>query len=428
MSIALDEILRAQKRGEVRGIASICSAHPWVLRTALQGEGPVLIEATCNQVNQFGGYSGMTPADFVTFISGLARENQFPPERVILGGDHLGPFPWRNETEDAAMKKAAGLVSGFVEAGFTKIHLDTSMRLGSDHPAPESDVDLVAHRTAILAKTAEASADASQRKILRYVIGTEVPMPGGRAEIDAGFHVTTVEEARQTLEAMEAAFLKQGLEEAWKRVIGLVVQPGVEFGSDFIHDYDPVAAQDLVNLAGSIPVLYEVHSTDYQTKESLQHLVRDHFAILKVGPALTFAFREAAFALAKIEAELFPPAQSSRLIEKLDGAMRGDPIHWKNHYRGPAREVALARKFSLNDRIRYYWGKPEVRSSLDLLLKNFGENPLPLSLVSQYCHGQYTLIREGKLKNTARAILEESIAAVMRGYSQACQPLHHPTA
>lgn len=38
-------------------------------------------------------------------------------------------------------------------------------------------------------------------------------------------------------------------------------------------------------------LVFEAHSTDYQTKEAYKQLVHDHFAILKVGPALTFAMR-----------------------------------------------------------------------------------------------------------------------------------------
>ena len=176
MSRLLDEVVRLQKRGEVRGIPSICSAHPWVLRTALRGESPVLIEATCNQVNQFGGYTGMTPPDFVTFVRGLAAESGFPLERFILGGDHLGPSPWQAEPAGQAMSKAIELVQAYVRAEFTKIHLDASMKLGGDDPVHPLDVELAARRLALLAKAAEATADPSVA--LRYVIGTEVPIPG----------------------------------------------------------------------------------------------------------------------------------------------------------------------------------------------------------------------------------------------------------
>ena len=50
--------------------------------------------------------------------------------------------------------------------------------------------------------------------------------------------------------------------------------------------------------------VYEAHSTDYQRKETLRQMVKDHFVILKVGPALTFAMREALFSLDFIEKEL----------------------------------------------------------------------------------------------------------------------------
>ena len=90
----IDEIVSAQKRGETKGMPSICSAHPWVLKAAMLGKRPILIESTCNQVNQFGGYTGMTPVDYVRFVRGICGDNHFPFESVILGGDHLGPNVW----------------------------------------------------------------------------------------------------------------------------------------------------------------------------------------------------------------------------------------------------------------------------------------------------------------------------------------------
>ncbi len=88
--------------------------------------------------------------------------------------------------------------------------------------------------------------------------------------------------------------------------MALVVQPGVEFGDEFVHEYQPEPARELVHLIESYPnLVYEAHSTDYQTRQGLRDLVQDHFAILKVGPALTFAFREAIFALVNMENELY---------------------------------------------------------------------------------------------------------------------------
>ena len=130
----LDKIVQAQKRGIAKGITSVCSAHPWVLKVILSSNNlnrtqaievattPVLIEATCNQVNQFGGYTGMTPRDFVAYVRGIAEENNFPFENIILGGDHLGPNVWQSETAESAMEKSKMLVRDYVQAGFLKIH------------------------------------------------------------------------------------------------------------------------------------------------------------------------------------------------------------------------------------------------------------------------------------------------------------------
>jgi D-tagatose-1,6-bisphosphate aldolase subunit GatZ/KbaZ len=167
-----------------------------------------------------------------------------------------------------------------------------------------------------------------------------------------------------------------------------------------------------------------VHSTDYQTSDNLSNLVRDHFAILKVGPALTFAFREAVFALAMMENELISTAQCSHLIERLDKAMLREPLYWINHYQGTEREIAFARKYSLSDRVRYYWVQPEVQSALNMLLNNLGDKPLPLSLLSQYFPHLYTMIREGRLVNSVKAMITESVYAVLRNYIQACEPSH----
>jgi len=418
MSHPLDELTRAQKLGEPRGIASICSAHPWVLKAALRGAGPVLIESTCNQVNQFGGYTGMTPADFARFVENIAAQNGFPKGQLLLGGDHLGPSPWQEEPAANAMSKAAGMVRLYVQAGFAKIHLDASMRLADDPPGPLAP-EVSARRTAELARLAEGSLP-DPAATLRYVIGTEVPPPGGAREPGLSLSVTTVEHARQTLGIINAAFVEAGLESAWERVIALVVQPGVEFGDGFVLDYNPTTAHDLANFSETLPLVYEAHSTDYQQRDNLRLLVRDHFAILKVGPALTFAFREAVFALAMMEIELTSVGRRSDLIEVLEEVMIRQPEHWQEYYRGDETSQRLARKFSMSDRLRYYWSNPQVQSAFGRLLDNLGKKPLPLPLVSQYAPGQCERIRNGQIAITPEAIILDMVYSVLEQYAFAC--------
>ncbi|MGS2982303.1 class II D-tagatose-bisphosphate aldolase non-catalytic subunit, partial [Escherichia coli] len=98
------------------------------------------------------------------------------------------------------------------------------------------------------------------------------------------------------------------------RVIAIVVQSGVEFDHSNIIQYQAQETQALAQGIEKTKMVYEAHSTDYQTQTADRELVRDHFAILKFGPALTFALREAIFALAKIEQELIAPENRSRCL------------------------------------------------------------------------------------------------------------------
>ena len=408
-----DGLIAAQKQGEAKGLTSICSTHPWVLKTAMQTSEVsktsevLLVEATCNQVNQFGGYTGMTPKDFVAYIRGIAAENEFPFENIVLGGDHLGPNVWQHEPAESAMDKSKVLIRDYVQAGFVKIHLDCSMRLADD-PQGVLNPEVIAQRAAQLAKIAEM---AEYHSAPRYVIGTEVPIPGGATEHEEGVHVTKVEDARETIEVHRKAFYELGLQSAWERVIAVVVQPGVEFGDDFVLSYQPESAKELSRFIESQSIVYEAHSTDFQTRAALTNLVRDHFAILKVGPGLTFAFRETVFALAMIENELIAKDQRSNIVQVLDDVMIKHPEHWQKYYRGDEADRAFKRKYSLSDRARYYWVQPEVQKALARLMENLGKKVLPYSLSSQFV---------GETGLNAAQVIEWKINKVLNDYALAC--------
>ncbi len=413
---AFRDIARANRSGEGRGIYSVCSAHPLVLEAcidqALNDGGPLLVEATCNQVNQEGGYTGMRPADFHRFVTGLAAARGLAPDRLILGGDHLGPNPWRHEPAEAALAKAERLVTLYVEAGFTKIHLDASMACAGDpDPLPP---ELVAGRAARLARAAEATGRRPD-----YVIGTEVPVPGGAHETIDRVEVTRTEDLARTIELHRTAFA--GLGDVWERVLAVVVQPGVEFGSTQVVDFLPERACALAEAIAAVPdLVYEAHSTDYQSEASLRALVGCHFAVLKVGPGLTFALREALFALAAIEAELLPPDRRSRLRETLETAMLAAPGHWQGHYHGTPEELRLARAFSLSDRCRYYWPMPEVQESVARLFANLADRPPPLPLLSQFLPRQHDAVRAGALALEPRALVRAKVREVAGAYARAC--------
>jgi D-tagatose-1,6-bisphosphate aldolase subunit GatZ/KbaZ len=423
----LTRMIAAQKRGEPQGIPSVCSANYYVVDTcaglAARDGSVLLVESTCNQVNQYGGYSGMTPALFREYVGRIARQQGLAVERMILGGDHLGPNPWRRERAESAMAKACQLVRDCVAAGYKKIHLDASMQCADDDPNLPLKNEVVAGRVADLCRAAEEAMEDSglDDGAPQYVIGTEVPAPGGAtAEGDAPA-VTSVEHAEETLELTRRAFAERCLDRAWERVIALVVQPGVEFGDDRIHEYRREAAAGLSRfIRGQGRLVYEVHSTDYQTQDALQQLVEDQFAILKVGPALTFALREALFALALIEEEWLggdPGVEPSNLIAEVDRVMVENPEHWEKYYQGSERAVGLKRRYSFSDRVRYYWPSPALQEATRRLLSNLERHPAPYSLVSQFLPEQYQKLRSGELDNHPVDLIRDKIASVMAAYA-----------
>ncbi|MEE6075068.1 tagatose-bisphosphate aldolase subunit KbaZ [Avibacterium paragallinarum] len=422
MSILLNLIQR-HKAGEATGIYSVCSAHPLVLEASLlqakQDQTPLLIEATSNQVDQFGGYTGMTPLDFRHFVEKLADEVGFPRDQLILGGDHLGPNRWQGLTADEAMANAEKLIEAYVAAGFEKIHLDCSMSCKGD-PVPLSD-EIVAERAARLAVVAEqiASKNGLSDRIV-YIVGTEVPVPGGEAEEIAELEVTSPSAAKATINAHQQAFARVGLEHIWPRVIGLVVQPGVEFDHTKVIDFIPEKAQALSQVVNDYEnLVFEAHSTDYQTEEAYKALVKNHFAILKVGPALTFALREGLYALCAMEDYLFPAEQRSNLLAVLEEQMLAHPENWQKYYHGTELEQRFARSFSFSDRIRYYWTNPEIAAAVEKLFANFENVDIPLPLLSQYLPEQYAAVRAGTLAPRGKDVVLDKVRAVVRQYALA---------
>lgn len=415
-------LISAQKSGDSWGICSICSANAFVIEAAMEfgrdNNMPVLVEATANQVNQFGGYTGMQPADFMSYALGIAKKTGLPAEQLILGGDHLGPLTWSGEDEASAMSKAEALVEAFVSAGFRKIHLDASMRLADDPTDERLSDATIARRAARLCAAAEKAAGSEEKPV--YVIGSEVPIPGGATENEDSLSVTSPADLKNTLDAFRAAFHEKNLDEAFSRVIAVVVQPGVEFADNTIIRYDAEKARDLTTYTFSLPnIILEGHSTDYQPQSALLEMRKSGIAILKVGPALTFAFREALFALEGMEKALYPftPAKGySHFSGVLEQKLMRDPKYWARYYHGGEAEQAFARKYSLSDRCRYYLEDPEIQASIELLVENINAKPIPFGLLSQFFPAQKDAVLSLDKPITAQWLIKDHIKDVIRTY------------
>lgn len=413
MTHPLFDIPAAFHTGDPIGITSVCSAHPIIIEAALrlakETRRSALIEATCNQVNQDGGYTRMTPADFRRFVEGIANRVGLAPDQIILGGDHLGPNPWKDQPAEQAMAKSEVMIAAFAEAGFTKLHLDTSMGCAGEPVAlPDETTANRAARLAVVAERHKGAVDPV------YIVGTEVPVPGGALEELDELAVTTPEAVAQTYAVHRDAFSAAGLDDAFSRVIGLVVQPGVEFGhTDVIH-FRPEKAQELSACLSDMPrLVFEAHSTDYQTEAGLAALVQNGFAILKVGPWLTFALREALYGLDAVADVLEGHTPRGDLMAAMDEVMCADPGNWAKYYEGDEATLWLQRHFSYSDRIRYYWPASKAEAVVAGMLARLEGRDIPAPVLSQY-------LQDVAGVTDPKEILVAAVQNILWRYERAC--------
>ena len=428
MKHPLQEMMDRRRQGEKCGIPSYCTANELVLEECLirakELGQPVLIEATANQVNQFGGYTGMKPADFYWNVLDMARRVGVPENQVILGGDHLGPLTWQNKPEAEAMALSEELVYQYVAAGFTKIHLDTSMKVADDPEGPLSTATVARRGVRLYQVCMKAYAELLKTKpdAMRpvFIIGSEVPIPGGAQEAEDSLAVTKPEAFEDTVRTYQKAFADAGIPRGFDDVIAVVVQPGVEFGDDQVFFYDHTAAKDLcAKLADYPQVAFEGHSTDYQSAKCLREMVEDGIIILKVGPALTYGLREALFALTMMERELVPAQEQAYLIETLEQVMMENPNNWQRHYHGSFKQLGLARKYSFSDRARYYIGGEKMVETQEKLFENLRKYPIPMNMLHQFMPLQYEKVRGGALKLDPKALALDGVAQFMADYEYA---------
>ena len=245
--------------------------------------------------------------------------------------------------------------------------------------------------------------------------------PGGAQHALDSLEVTRPEAALRTIEVHRKAFSDAGLEAAFARAIGVVVQPGVEFASTEVIPYKSENARRLTGALADLPgFVFEAHSTDYQPAACLDALVRDGFAILKVGPWLTFALREALYGLDCIAHVLHRSPTDDSLPAAMEVLMLKEPGNWRKYYQGSCDELRLQRHFSFSDRIRYYWPRPEAQAAVDRLFAKLGDRPIPEPLVSQYLGGLYPEVVDGSLSARPRDLVLRAALQVLRRYDHAC--------
>lgn len=413
--VDLRQIIARNRAGEPIAIPSVCTAHPDALEASLALsetlDQPIVVEATSNQVNQDGGYTGLKPAEFISFVKDIATRAKVRHSRIVFGGDHLGPQAWRKLRADQAMEKAHRMVADYAAAGFTKIHLDCSEGCAGE-PAQLPD-HITATRSAALAATARHCAPDPARLI--FVIGTEVPPPGGARTDDHGdIPPTTPEAAKATLAAHRDAFSAAGI--PLDQIGGLVVQPGVEFSPMDVHHLPLNRDPGLLDALEGWPNLcLEAHSTDYQHPQAYPRLAELGFAFQKVGPALTYAWREALYALDTIRTQNGWAAGPS-LPDTMEAVMLENPAHWHAHIHGTSADPRTERHFGLADRVRYYWPITQAQQAVLRLLSDLADKRLPDPLLLAHFRADEIATARESRHSLPRALAIARVQSALRPY------------
>ena len=427
----LKAILTANRRGEHKGVYAVCTVNRFAIQAALQrarrDRWPLLIETTAQQVNPEGGYSGMTPAEFAALIRREAAAAGLPADEILLGGDHVGPQAWAALPAPAAMDRARNLVQDLVAAGFVKLHIDATPpcrndRCEADGSLPATEV--VARSTDLIARAEEVARRNGTAPPL-YVVGSDVPLPGGFDHPAGDPLISAPAKISQDIAATRRALESRGLAAVWPRVVAVVVRSGADFSSRRVQPFEAALTRSLVRLMDRLPegLVYEAHSTDFQSPRALQDMVANRFAILKVGPWLTFSFREAVFGLARIERRSLGSRKAvrlSRMAETIETAMVGDPRHWERHYHGSAEELKWLRIHAYSDRIRYYWSYPRPAAAFRRLLDNLCRHPPPCELIAEYLPAVSQAVADGRLTPAPEALIRHQIGTVIALYAAAC--------
>jgi D-tagatose-1,6-bisphosphate aldolase subunit GatZ/KbaZ len=164
--------------------------------------------------------------------------------------------------------------------------------------------------------------------------------------------------------------------------------------------------------------VFEAHSTDYQPPVRLTELVRDRFCILKVGPALTFALREALYGLDLIASEMAPGYPARALASAMEKLMLAERRWWEPYYPGNATEQRLWRHYSYSDRIRYYWPHPDAKAAVERLKAALSGIAIPRPVLQQFLPQLAPNAFEGE--ELFDRLIIASIDEVLGQYAAAC--------
>ena len=362
-------------------LPSFCTANFNVIKIliifAKRYNLPILLESTSNQVNQFGGYTGLKPKEFCKKINELKKRIKIKNSQVMIGADHLGPLPWKKLNSNTAIKNSKILIKKCVALNYDKIHIDSTIRCKNDK---NLDLNLIRSRS-------EKIFNNVPKKFIKnifFVFGSEVPFAGGGNNNKIR---PSILNNIKTDYLLYNSILKDSNKNR-KNKFSLVIEPGMAFSNSKIILPKLKKFKEKFSFSRKKKISYEAHSTDFQHLKTLKKLVKNNFKFLKVGPELTFYFYHAVKKMEEIELRNFK--QKSNITFELLRAMKNKNKYWKNYYRGEKNKIEFLKLNSYLDRMRYYWDNKYVKKSMVKLFKNI--NTIPKKV----------LVKELKLKSSKK--------------------------
>jgi len=421
----LMDIMEANRGGEGKGIYAVESQNSTVqeayLRQALADGSPALFEICADMLDPHGQGGKMLPDDFIANVRRDAGKTGFPRDRLFFGVNDLSPSLWKGESIESALKKTRAFISDLVSLGFKKLGIHAAIPLKgdpADQPLPQ---EVIVAREAALYKAAEgAAATLPEEEKPLYVIDAHP----GQVMAEDQENVVRKEDVEIAVDMFAKTAEAAGLPEMKERLLAVRIFSGVGHDGEKVIPFDSSLLEELGGCVyRTKPVVMEVLQTDFQPQTVLDELAHNHFALMSVGPELTYTMREALFSLAMMENETMigkPGVYLSNFIIELDRSMQSAPQHWQKYYTGNGFEQLIARKYSLYDRSRFYWEDKEVRKTKKRLFENLIEYPIPLTVMRQFMPYQYERVAAGELENKPDELVMDAVRRALRRYSRAC--------
>ncbi len=369
----MDYLLSGIRRLEIatgvkRTIFAACPNSNTVIRAALKSakrnNAPIKFAATLNQVDTDGGYTGLTPREFVNTIRLHARSLHIVSP-VIIAVDHGGPWlkdihsrnQWSYNDTMAAVKKS---FEAAIEAGYDLLHVDPTV----DITLPKGktiSIDLVADRTLELIAHTEHFRVSHNYPRIAYEVGTE-EVHGGLADLDVFKHF---------LDRLKSGLEKLGMPDVWPCfVVGKV-------GTD-LHTttFDPLVARQLVEIARNYGSLIKGHYSDNVTNP--EAYPESGMGAANIGPEFTEMEYLALVELELIQDQLAregkiakPVAMMKTLQEAVIRSERWQK--WLHEKENPVDFFANSperQEWLIRTCCRYIWEDPQVVSGRTRLYQN----------------------------------------------------------